>query len=76
MRTTLNIDDEVLLAVGEVARQRRTTVGSVVSDLLRDSLQPGIFKVAYRNGVPLLPRKSNGPIVTAELVNRLEYEDE
>jgi hypothetical protein len=76
VRTTLDIDDEVLLAVREIALQRKATVGSVVSSLLRESLQPGRFKVEYRNGVPLLPRRSNGPIVTAELVNRLGSEDE
>jgi hypothetical protein len=76
VRTTLDIDDEVLLAVREIALQRKATVGSVVSSLLRESLRPGSLEVEYRNGVPLLPRRSNGPIVTAELVNRLRDEGE
>ena len=76
MRTTLDIDDEVLLTVKQIAQQRKATAGSVVSDLLRESLQPKSFKLEYRNGVPLLPRRPNGPVVTADLVNRLLNQDE
>jgi hypothetical protein len=72
----LDIEDEVLLTVKEIAQQRGTTAGSVVSSLLRESLQPQSFKVEYRDGVPLLPRRPNGPVVTSELVNRLRDEDE
>jgi hypothetical protein len=76
MRTTLEIEDEILLTVKAIAQQRKTTAGDVVSSLLRESLAPKNFKVEYRNGVPLLPRRPHGPIVTAELVNRLADEDE
>ena len=76
MRTTLDIDDEILLTVKEIARQRKVAAGSVVSTLLREALQPKSFKPEYRNGVPLLPRRPNGPVVTSELVNRLRDEDE
>jgi len=76
MRTTLEIDDELLLTVKEIAQQQKTTAGRVVSSLLRKSLQPKSFKLEYRNGVPLLPRRPHGPVVTADLVNRLRDEDE
>jgi hypothetical protein len=76
VRTTLDIDDELLLTVKQIAEQRKTTAGSVVSALLRESLQPKPFELEYRNGVPTLPRRPNGPVVTAELVNRLLNEDE
>ena len=76
MRTTLDIDDEILLTVKEIAQQRKTTAGSVVSSLLRESLQPKSFKLEYRNGIPLLPRRPHGPVVTGEMVNRLLDEDE
>jgi len=75
MRTTLDIDDELLLTVKQIAKQRKTTAGSV-SSLLRESLQPKHFKLEYRNGIPLLPRRPNGPVVTSDLVNRLLDEDE
>jgi hypothetical protein len=41
-----------------------------------EPLRPEDFKLKYRNGVPLLPRRRNGPVVTAELVKRLLDEDE
>jgi Arc/MetJ family transcription regulator len=76
VRTTLDIDDDLLLTVNQIAQQQRTTAGSVVSSLLRQSLEPKSFILEYRDGVPLLPRRSNGAVVTAELVNRLRAEDE
>jgi hypothetical protein len=76
MRTTLDIDEDLLLTVKQIAQQRKVSAGSVVSGLLRESLQPKSFQLEYRDGVPLLPRRPNGPIVTTELVNRLREEDE
>ncbi len=72
----MDIDDDLLLAVREIAQQRKTTVGSVVSGPLRESLLPSKFTLEYRNGLPLLPRRPNSPVVTAKLVNRLGSEDE
>ena len=77
LRTTLDIDDELLLTVKQIAQQRKTTAGSVVSALLRESLQPKPFELEYRNGVPKLPRRPTVRwLLTAELVNRLLNEDE
>jgi len=76
MRTTLDIDDEILMTVKQIAQQRKTTAGSVVSSLLRESLEPKSFAIEYRDGVPILPRRPNSPVVTTELVNRLLNEDE
>lgn len=76
MRTTLEIDDDLLLTVKEIAHQQKTSAGSVVSSLLRESLRPRSFTLEYRDGVPTLPQRRNGPIVTTELVNRLLDEDE
>ena len=76
MRTTLDIEDEILLTVKAISQHRKTTAGDVVSSLLQESLAPKNFKLEYRNGVPLLPRRPHGPVVTAELVNRLADEDE
>ena len=41
MRTTLEIDDDLLAAAKELARRRATTAGRVVSDLLRQALTGG-----------------------------------
>ncbi len=75
MRTTLDIDDELLLTVKEMARQRGTAAGSVISEQLRESLLPKCLGVEYRDGVPVLPRRPQGPVVTSERVNRLREED-
>jgi hypothetical protein len=74
MRTTLDIDDDVLAAAKELAEQRRTTAGKVLSDLARRGLStPRATDV--RNGVPLLPHRRDGqPRPTLQLVNRLRDE--
>jgi hypothetical protein len=73
MRTTIAIDDDVLAAAKAIARQRNQTVGKVVSELARNSLRPPAA-LAERNGVPLLPVRKAGVIVTPEIVNGLRDE--
>ena len=73
MRTTIAIDDDVLTAAKAIARQRRHTVGKVVSELARKSLRPPKTS-GERNGVPLLPARESGVIVTLEIVNALRDE--
>ena len=71
MRTTLDIDDDVLQAAKELAVLRGMTAGQVVSELARRALAPsGTRRV--RNGVPLLSRRPAGsPRPTMRLVNDL-----
>ncbi len=38
MRTTISIDDDVLLAIKERARREKRTAGEVLSDLARQAL--------------------------------------
>lgn len=76
MRTTLDLDTEVLIIVKEIAMQQHSSAGAVVSELLRRALQPTEVALEIRNGIPLLPRRPNGPKITMELVNRLRDEDE
>lgn len=73
MRTTLAIDDDVLAAAKTIARQRNRTVGEIMSELARKSLerpQPG----KTRNGIPLLGVRPDSPLVTIEMVNALRDE--
>ncbi len=42
MRTTLDIDDDLLAAAKELARQQSKTAGQVVSGLLRRALAGGV----------------------------------
>jgi hypothetical protein len=74
MRTTLDIDDDVLAAAKELASGQRTTAGKVISDLARKALtEPSLGKVTHRHGLTILPKR--GGVVTPELVDRLA-EDE
>ncbi len=70
MRTTLDIEPDVLLAARAIARQRGLSVGKVLSDLARDSLtrQPSATE---RDGLPQFPIQPNAGPVTLEIVNRL-----
>ncbi len=71
VRTTLDIDEDVLQAAKELAASRRTTAGRVLSDLARKALEPG-RTARVRNGVPLLPRRAPGtPRPTMKRVNEL-----
>ncbi len=69
MRTTLDIDADVLGIAKELASQRGTNAGKVISELARKGLQP---KKApkYRNGVPLLTPLPGAVPVTMEQINR------
>lgn len=69
-RTTLAIADDVLIAAKAIAEQQGRTVGDVVSDLARRSLQKP-QAIRSRNGIPLLPTRNPGMIVTLETVNAL-----
>jgi hypothetical protein len=73
MRTTLDIEEDVLKAVKEIARLRGVSIGKVLSDLARQALsrQDGD---TVRNGVPLFPIQPGAGIVTLEFVNQLRDE--
>ena len=77
MRTTLNIDDDVLLAVKELARDQSTTASKVVSALLRQSLaRASSDSAAHREHdtraeFGFRPFSSRGGVVTNELIDRL-----
>ena len=73
MRTTLDIDDDVLLAAKKLAQQRRIPAGKALSELARKGLR-GKRAPRVRNGVPLFPSRPASPVVTLELVNRLRDE--
>lgn len=74
MRTTLDLDEDVLQAAKEIAAARGTTAGKVLSDLARKALTP-TQSAQVRNGVPLLPRRPTGTRrPTMQLVNELRDE--
>ena len=77
MRTTLDIDDDVLVAAKELAKARNSTAGEVISELARKALttpessgSTGPGGAVLENGWYVLPSRG-GPPVTSELVHRL-----
>jgi hypothetical protein len=73
MRTTLDIEEDILFAAKEIARQRGSTLGKVLSDLARQALtQPAPSRT--RQGLPLFPVQPKAGIVTMEFVNQLRDE--
>ena len=74
MRTTLDLDEDILQAAKEMAAARGTTAGKIVSYLARKALTPARAP-RVRNGVPLLPRRPPGtPRLTMKQVNELRDE--
>lgn len=77
MRTTLDIDDDLLAAAKELARRERSTAGQVVSRLLRRSLTGAEVATPARRprrqsvaGFEPFPARS-GVVTTNEQVNAL-----
>jgi len=70
MRTTLELDDDLLQIARDLAGQRRTTMGRIISDLARRALEPGDAPKT-RNGVPLFKPKPGARKPSLQLVNEL-----
>jgi hypothetical protein len=78
MRTTLDIDDDVLLAAKERARREKKTAGTVISELARAALTAPPQGVVAREPRPLYgfrPFPKRGSIITNELIDKLREED-
>lgn len=71
MRTTLDVDEDVLRVAKELAAQRGVTAGKVLSELARQALKPPGATAEQRNGIPLLPPREDSRPVTMEAVNEL-----
>ncbi|MGH9949816.1 MAG: hypothetical protein ACRD6X_21830 [Pyrinomonadaceae bacterium] len=73
MRTTLDIEDDVLQAAKELARRKKSTTGREISSLARKALNGTVGnsgkKFIYRNGIPQLP--SRGEIITVEHIQKI-----
>ncbi|WAS58871.1 CopG family transcriptional regulator [Burkholderia ambifaria] len=70
MRTTIDIDDDVLAFARERAKPG-TSIGKVISELARASLQRTTTNQASRNGLPLVPTSATARPVTLDVVNQL-----
>jgi hypothetical protein len=77
MRTTLDIADDVLLAVKERARREKRTAGDVLSDLARRALTSTLGTEApeSRSFHGFVPFPHRGAAVSNELIDRLREEE-
>lgn len=77
MRTTIVVDDDVLLAVKERARREHRTAGAVLSDLARLALTQGQMAegAAGEDFHGFEPFPARGPVVTNALIDQLRDEE-
>jgi hypothetical protein len=73
MRTTLELDDDVLAAARELAADRRSSLGSVISELARRGLTPA--QVETDGDMPVIRVPAGAPPITPEMVRRALDED-
>lgn len=73
MRTTLNIADDVLAAVQDIAERESKPVGAVVSTLIRQALPEGgkLRPAGDPSEFGFRPFPQRGVVVTNELIDRL-----
>jgi hypothetical protein len=73
VRTTLEIDDDVLLAARELAASEGGSLGSIISRLARRGLTPA--RVESGDGIPVIRVPPGTPAITPEMVRRALDED-
>jgi hypothetical protein len=81
MRTTLDIADDVLFAVKEMAQSEKKPMGQVMSELARKALALGAYQPLTVQAVPqgserlaqygIQPLQSRGAVINHELIERL-----
>jgi len=68
VRTTLNIDDDVVVAARELAAGERRSLGAVISELARRGLTPA--RIEVDGGLPVIRVPAGTPPITPEMVRR------
>jgi len=78
MRTTLDIDEDVLVALKNRARNERKSIGKAVSEIVRESLNGSTIDSSndfvYENGFMVLAPR--GEVITLEHVQKLLDEED
>ncbi len=76
MRTTVDLDEDVVQVARDLAQEREQSLGRVLSDLVRRGLQPAATPGVRRGSIPILPRKPGARPVTARIVRNLLEKEE
>lgn len=72
MRTTVDLDEDILRVAKHLAHERAQSLGRVLSELARQGLQPAPRPKGRAGVIPTLPRKPNARPVTMQEVKDLE----
>lgn len=77
MRTTIDIEDDVLAAAKELARMQHVSAGQIISKLLRNALAGGGAqnRLEPRQIGGFRPFPARGPIVTDDKVDQLRDQE-
>jgi hypothetical protein len=68
MRTTVDLDDDLLATVRAMARTEGRSIGRVLSDLARRGLVPAVSRVGEKEGFPVFEVGPEAPPITDEMV--------
>ncbi|MBX3590117.1 MAG: CopG family transcriptional regulator [Burkholderiaceae bacterium] len=79
MRTTLDIDPDVLAAARELAARRGASIGRVLSELARQALVGSPNALVAREPAPSFhgfqPFPARGPVIDNETIDRLRDQE-
>lgn len=73
MRTTLDLDEDVVTAARELAAIEGRSLGTVISELARRGLTPA--RIEADDGLPVVRVPAGTPPITPEMVRRALDED-
>ncbi len=76
MRTTVDLDDELLRTAKAISAANHQTLSRVISDLAWKGLRPGLPAYRKRNGFPVLRASPSVQPVTVEHVNEMADDTE
>jgi hypothetical protein len=74
VRTTVDLDEDILLAVKHRARTERRSVGAVLSELARKALTASA-PASTESFLGFQPLPKRGGVVTNELIDQLREEE-
>lgn len=71
MRTTVDLDEDILRVAKCLAQEREQSLGRVLSDLVRQGLQPARPIVVEHGVIPTLPLVPGAQPVTDQIIKDL-----
>ena len=73
MRTTLDIDDNMLAIARVRAREKGISIGAAVSEIMRRGLE--VPRTRSKRGFPVFQMPPDAPVITDEIVARYRDDD-